>query len=28
LRRLADRLLEMASDDLTDAEGRPISLSS
>ena len=28
LRRLADRLLEMASDDLTDAEGRPVSLSS
>src|SRR5215213_667498 len=28
LRRLADRLLEMASDDLTDAEGHPVSLSS
>jgi Domain of unknown function (DUF1876)/Domain of unknown function (DUF1918) len=28
LRRLADRLLEMASNDLSDAEGRPISLSS
>jgi hypothetical protein len=28
LRGLADRLLEMASNDLTDAEGRPISLSS
>jgi hypothetical protein len=27
LRRLADRLLEMASKDLTDAEGRPVSLS-
>jgi Domain of unknown function (DUF1876)/Domain of unknown function (DUF1918) len=27
LRRLADRLLEMASNDLTDAEGRPVSLS-
>ena len=28
LRRLADRLLEMASSDLSDAEGRPVSLSS
>jgi hypothetical protein len=28
LRRLADRLLEIASDDLTDAAGRPVSLSS
>ena len=28
LRRLADRLLEMASRDLSDAEGRPVSLSS
>jgi uncharacterized protein DUF1876/uncharacterized protein DUF1918 len=28
LRRLADRLLEMASNDLTDVEGRPVSLSS
>jgi len=28
LRRLADRLLEMASNDLSDAEGRPVSLSS
>jgi hypothetical protein len=27
LRRLADRLLEMASSDLSDAEGRPVSLS-
>jgi Domain of unknown function (DUF1876)/Domain of unknown function (DUF1918) len=27
LRRLADRLLEMASNDLSDAEGRPVSLS-
>jgi hypothetical protein len=26
LRRLADRLLEMASHDLSDAEGRPVSL--
>jgi hypothetical protein len=28
LRHLADRLLEMASSDLSDAEGRPVSLSS
>jgi Rv2632c-like/Domain of unknown function (DUF1918) len=28
LRRLADRLLEMASSDLSDAEGHPVSLSS
>ena len=28
LRRLADRLLEMASNDISDAEGRPVSLSS
>jgi Domain of unknown function (DUF1876)/Domain of unknown function (DUF1918) len=27
LRQLADRLLEMASSDLSDAEGRPVSLS-
>ena len=27
LRRLADRLLEMASHDLSDAEGRPVSVS-
>jgi hypothetical protein len=27
LRRLADRLLEMASHDISDAEGRPVSLS-
>ena len=28
LRHLADRLLEMASSDLSDAEGHPVSLSS